>query len=75
MQDELLERIDAYLDEVPRRGPVRAEPIGPFTLFVTEGPGWPYYARPTIGATGFSEEDALRVRERQRELGIVETFE
>lgn len=38
MDPELLGRIDAYLDAVPRAS-ARAEIIGPFTLFVTEGTG------------------------------------
>jgi ribosomal protein S18 acetylase RimI-like enzyme len=69
-----LHEIEAYYDAVPR-GVARAEGIGPFTLFVNPGPGWPYYARPSLGATSFSVEDVERVRMRQRELGIPESFE
>jgi ribosomal protein S18 acetylase RimI-like enzyme len=66
--------IETYYDGVPR-SVARAEGIGPFTLFVNPGPGWPYYARPSLGAAGFSIEDVQRVRARQRELGVPESFE
>lgn len=74
MDDALLRRIDTYLDAVPRPA-CRVETLGPFTLFVTEGPGWPHYARPTPGATTFAAEDVLTVRARQRELGVPEALE
>lgn len=64
---ELLRRIDAYLDAVPR-SVARTEEIGPFTLFVNEGRGWRYYARPRPGETEFSRSDVAEVRSRQREL-------
>jgi len=71
---QLLDRIDAYCDAVPR--PVtRAEDFGSLVLFVREGEGWPYYARPTRGGPGPAAADVARVRERQRELGIPEAFE
>jgi ribosomal protein S18 acetylase RimI-like enzyme len=69
-----LAEIETYYDAVPRTV-ARAEPIGPFTLFVNPGPGWPYYARPSLGAASFSSHDVQRVRARQRELGIPESFE
>src|SRR5262249_24989934 len=54
----------------------RAEQYGPLVLFVTEGPGWPYYARPKPGARGrISLAAVRRVRARQRELGIPDSFE
>jgi ribosomal protein S18 acetylase RimI-like enzyme len=71
---ELLRRIDRYLDAVPR-AVVRTEGIGPFTLFVNEGRGWRYYARPTPGATVFTPEDVHAVRERQRALDQPEEIE
>jgi ribosomal protein S18 acetylase RimI-like enzyme len=71
---DLLQRIDAYLDAAPRTG-ARAEAIGPFTLFLNEGHGWRYYARPTPGADGFSIEAVRRVREHQRALNQPEAFE
>jgi GNAT superfamily N-acetyltransferase len=65
--DDLLRRIDAYLDAVPRRV-ARTEELGPFTLFVNEGRGWRYYARPRPGTTAFTGADVAEVRRRQREL-------
>jgi ribosomal protein S18 acetylase RimI-like enzyme len=70
----MLRHIDAYLDAAPRTA-ARAEEIASFTLFVNEGHGWRYYARPTPGATGFTEADVRAVRERQRELSQPESFE
>jgi ribosomal protein S18 acetylase RimI-like enzyme len=70
----LLAVIERYYDAVPRTA-ARAETLGPFTLFVTEGPGWPYYARPSLGAAAFTDADVTRVRERQRQLGVPESFE
>jgi ribosomal protein S18 acetylase RimI-like enzyme len=72
--DPLLDRIDAYCDAVPRTA-ARAEAHGPLTLFVNDGPGWPYYARPTRGTATVTPSDVDRVRARQRELGISEAFE
>lgn len=71
---ELLRRIDHYLDAVPR-AVVGTEGIGPFTLFVNEGHGWRYYARPTPGATHFTAGDVQVVRDRQRALAQPEEFE
>jgi ribosomal protein S18 acetylase RimI-like enzyme len=71
---DLLERINEYLDAAPRTG-AQAETIGPFTLFLNEGHGWRYYARPTPGADGFDVAALRAVRERQRALGQPEAFE
>ena len=71
---ELLPRIDAYLDAVPR-AVVRTERIGPFTLFINEGHGWRYYARPTLGAAEFTSSDVDAVRARQRRLRQPEAVE
>src|SRR3954449_9078446 len=71
---ELFERIEAYYDAAPRSA-ARAEEIGPFTLFVGQGP-WPYYARPRLGGDDpFTAADVEAVRARQRELGQPESFE
>jgi len=70
----LLERIDAYCDAVPRTA-ARAEEIGSLALFVNAGAGWPYYARPRLGAESPSADDVARTRARQRELGLPESFE
>ncbi|MEU2790261.1 GNAT family N-acetyltransferase [Streptomyces sp. NPDC007100] len=74
--DQLLARIEVYYDAVPRSA-ARAEDFGALTLFVREGQGWPYYARPTPGWTGEAASAAGvdRVRARQRELGAPESFE
>jgi GNAT superfamily N-acetyltransferase len=71
---DLLTRIEAYYDAVPRTA-ARAEDWYPFTLFVNQGPGWAYYARPALGATVFGAADVRRVRLRQRTLGVPEAFE
>ena len=50
--------------------------IGGLVLFVREGAGWPFYARPRLDATGApSPADITAVRDRQRELGVPEAFE
>jgi ribosomal protein S18 acetylase RimI-like enzyme len=72
--DPLLDRIDAYCDAVPRTA-ARAEAHGPLTLFINDGPGWPFYARPTRGTVTVTPTDVDRVRARQRQLGIPEAFE
>lgn len=71
----VLNRIESYYDAVPRSS-ARAEAHGPLTLFVREGAGWPFYARPTLGHSGEVALDAVEaVRARQRELGAPEAFE
>ncbi|MEU4410111.1 GNAT family N-acetyltransferase [Streptosporangium sp. NPDC023963] len=71
----LLDLIEHYYDAVPRRE-ARVEDHGPLTLFVREGVGWPFYARPASGWSGpVRADDVTRVRDRQRELGIPESFE
>ena len=57
------------------RAVVRTEAIGPFTLFVNEGHGWRYYARPTPGTTVFTAADVEAVRARQRALSQPEEIE
>ncbi|MFF4161219.1 GNAT family N-acetyltransferase [Streptomyces sp. NPDC001678] len=76
MFSDQLARLEAYYDAVPRTG-ARAEDFGLLTLFVQEGRGgWPYYARPALGRPGVvGPEDVARVRARQRELGVPESFE
>jgi ribosomal protein S18 acetylase RimI-like enzyme len=72
---EVIERIDAFCDAVPRRR-ARACEHGPLVLFVPTGPGWPYYARPRRGARPLiTAADIRAVRARQRELIIPESFE
>jgi len=73
---EVIERIDAFCDAVPRRR-ARADEHGPLVLFVPTGPGWPYYARPRRGRRRprITVADIRAVRARQRELIIPESFE
>jgi ribosomal protein S18 acetylase RimI-like enzyme len=72
---EVIERIDAFCDAVPRRR-ARADEHGPLVLFVPTGPGWPYYARPRRGSRPpVTAADVRAVRARQRELIIPESFE
>ncbi len=72
---EVIERIDAFCDAVPRRR-ARAYEHGPLVLFVPTGPGWPYYARPRRGPRPpVTAADVRAVRARQRELIIPESFE
>jgi ribosomal protein S18 acetylase RimI-like enzyme len=73
--NEVIERIDAFCDAVPRRR-ARAGEHGPLVIFVPTGPGWPYYARPKRGARALITAAAIRaVRAQQRELIIPESFE
>lgn len=72
---DLLERIEAYYDAVPRTV-CRAEDHGALTLFVQEKGGPPYYARPTPGYPGpVRVADVVAVRSRQRDLGVPESIE
>ncbi len=74
MPSALLDRLERYYDQVPRSA-ARVETLGPFTLFMKQGGGFPYYARPSLGAPTFTTQDVDRVRERQRQLDIPESFE
>ncbi|MFI9722389.1 GNAT family N-acetyltransferase [Streptomyces sp. NPDC052396] len=76
MTSPILDRLEAYYDAVPRSG-ARAEDFGPLTLFVRDGgAGYPYYARPARGFSGpVQASDVDRVRARQRQLGLPESFE
>ncbi|WP_280695938.1 GNAT family N-acetyltransferase [Kitasatospora sp. GP82] len=72
----VLDLLERYYDAVPRSG-ARVEDFGPLSLFVREGAGWPFYARPALGAAAGPVDvtDVARVRARQRELGAPEAFE
>jgi len=72
---DVFERLEAFYDAVPRDGS-RVETFGTLVLFVREGKGWPFYARPRLGAASApTTADVAAVRARQRELGIPESFE
>lgn len=75
MIDSTLSQLERYYDTVPRVGGARAEDFGPLTLFVQEGAGWQYYARPALGGSDATAADVQRVLARQRELGVPESFE
>jgi GNAT superfamily N-acetyltransferase len=71
----LLDRLERCYDAIPRVGGAKVESVGPFELFLREGPGWPYYARPRLGATDISPGDVQAVLARQRALGVPEAIE
>ncbi|MET9496984.1 GNAT family N-acetyltransferase [Streptomyces sp. NPDC006552] len=72
----LLARLERYYDAVPRAA-ARVEEYGSLTLFVREGPGWPYYARPALrpDAPPPGVADVRAVAARQAELGAPVAFE
>jgi ribosomal protein S18 acetylase RimI-like enzyme len=72
---DLLARIERSYDAIPRVDGVRVESVGAFVLFVREDAGWPFYARPRLGATDFSAADVQAVLARQRTLGVPEAIE
>ncbi|MFC4020235.1 GNAT family N-acetyltransferase [Micromonospora sp. GCM10011542] len=75
MHKDVFARLERFYDSVPRDG-ARAEEYGGLVLFVREGAGWPFYARPRLDATApASLADIAAARERQRELGLPEAFE
>ena len=73
--DDLLARIERTYDALPRAAGARVERIGPFELFVREGSGWPFYARPRLGAAQFTVYDLEAVLHRQRQTNNPEAIE
>ncbi|MBU8856113.1 MULTISPECIES: GNAT family N-acetyltransferase [unclassified Micromonospora] len=72
---DALDRLERFYDAVPRDG-ARTEDYGALVLFVRDGAGWPFYARPRHDATEAPTlADVTAVRARQRELGLPEAFE
>ena len=72
---EVLPVLETYYDTAPRAH-ARAEEVGPFTLFLRQGGGWDYYARPRLGLSDeVTAEDVDAVRVRQRQLGVAENLE
>ncbi|MDW3849109.1 GNAT family N-acetyltransferase [Micromonospora sp. BRA006-A] len=72
---DVLARLERFYDAVPRDG-ARTEDHGALVLFVRDGAGWPFYARPRLDATDAPTlADVTAVRARQRELGLPEAFE
>jgi ribosomal protein S18 acetylase RimI-like enzyme len=74
LDTDVFVRLERFYDAVPRDAAV-TEDIGEFVLFVRQGEGWPYYARPRLGADTPSASDVTAVRRRQRDLGAPEAFE
>jgi ribosomal protein S18 acetylase RimI-like enzyme len=70
----LFQQLESFYDAVPRID-ARAESYGALTLFVREGEGFPYYARPSAAGGEPTAADVRLVRERQRALGVAEVFE
>ncbi|MEU6021436.1 GNAT family N-acetyltransferase [Micromonospora sp. NPDC048871] len=72
---DLLDRLERFYDAVPRDA-AHVEDHGALVLFVREGRGWPFYARPRRGAgRPPSLAELTEVRARQRELGLPEALE
>lgn len=72
---ELFDRLERFYDAVPRDG-AHTEDFGGLVLFVRDGPGWPFYARPRLDAEEPpSAADITSVRARQRAIGAPEVFE
>ncbi|MFY1686765.1 GNAT family N-acetyltransferase [Plantactinospora sp. WMMB782] len=75
VRDEPFDRLERFYDAVPRDG-AHTEDFGGLVLFVRDGAGWPFYARPRLDATEPpSAADVTAVRQRQRDLGLPEAFE
>ncbi|AEV82709.1 acetyltransferase [Actinoplanes sp. SE50] len=73
-ESDHFDRLEQFYDALPRPW-ARTEEIGSLVLFVRDGEGWPYYARPRRGAPTPSAADLTAARARQRELGVPESFE
>jgi ribosomal protein S18 acetylase RimI-like enzyme len=71
---DIFVRLERFYDALPRPH-AHAEDVGGLVLFVREGEGWPFYARPRIGAETPSAADITAARRRQRDLGAPEAFE
>jgi ribosomal protein S18 acetylase RimI-like enzyme len=72
---DLLVRIERAYDAFPRLGGAVVERVGGFDLFLPVDGGWPYYARPHLGATAAAPADLAEVRARQRRQGVPEALE
>jgi len=76
--DDLLHRIDAYLDAAPD-GSARPVDVGPLRAFVSTAP-WPYYVRPSprvdlTAADAIGPADVRRAADVLEEAGQPATFE
>jgi N-acetylglutamate synthase-like GNAT family acetyltransferase len=71
---DLLHRLESFYDAVPRSG-ARVEEHGPLRLFVREGAGWPYYARPVTPDVSVGPGDVQAVLDRMVELDVPRQLE
>jgi ribosomal protein S18 acetylase RimI-like enzyme len=72
---DVLDRLEHFYDALPR-DVAHPEEFGGLTLFVRDGIGWSFYARPRRDAPAPpSAADIIAVRERQRKLALPEAFE
>jgi ribosomal protein S18 acetylase RimI-like enzyme len=72
---QLMAELERYYDTAPR-AMCDTEEVGPFTLFVRRGNGFPYYARPRLGVTeDVTADDVTTVLSRQRELDLPRAVE
>lgn len=69
---EVLARIDAFCDTAPR---AVAVDLGPLRLFLRDGPGRPYYARPIPGGGPVGVGDIAAMRALMRDRGVPDAFE
>jgi ribosomal protein S18 acetylase RimI-like enzyme len=75
VRQQLFDRLERFYDSLPR-DMAHTEKFGGLVLFVRDGAGWPFYARPCPGASEPpSAAEITAVRQRQRDLGVPETFE
>lgn len=66
--------LEEFYDSVPRPGS-RVEEHGELVLFLQAGDGYPYYARPRLPGGRPTVADVVKMRARQRELGVPEALE
>jgi GNAT superfamily N-acetyltransferase len=70
----MFDRLESFYDAVPRVD-ARVEAHGALVLFVQQGGGYPFYARPAHPGGAPSAADVAAVRARQVELGVPQAFE
>lgn len=66
--------LEQFYDSVARPGS-RVENHGELVLFLQAGDGYPYYARPRFPGGRPTVADVVKMRERQRSLGVPEALE
>lgn len=71
---DLLDRLEAFYDEVPR-GRSTVEEYGGLVLFVPNGAALPFYGRPGRHGGPVTGRGVAALRHRQRELGLPEALE